>query len=49
MAVITRYFQIKSSGENDTIDITERTSEVIKDVKLENGIVTVFVVGSIGQ
>ncbi len=46
MAVITRYFQIKSNGENDIIDITERTSEAIKDAKLENGIVTVFVVGS---
>ncbi len=46
MAVIAEYFQIKSSGENDIIDITERTSKAIKDAKLENGIVTVFVVGS---
>ncbi len=46
MTVINRNFQIKTDGENDIIDITNQTSEVVEESKLENGIITVFVTGS---
>ncbi len=46
MSVITRIIQIKTSGENDIVDLTERTSKEVKESKIENGIVTVFVAGS---
>lgn len=46
MTVISRTIQIKSSRENDIIDVTEHTSKAVKESKIENGIVTVFVTGS---
>ncbi len=46
MTVITKNIQIKSKRENDIIDLTEQTSKVVKESKIENGIVTVFVAGS---
>jgi secondary thiamine-phosphate synthase enzyme len=46
MKVITKIVQLKSSKENDIIDFTEKTSEALKESKLENGIVTAFVSGS---
>ena len=46
MAVSSTTVQIKSRGENDIIDITEQASKAVKESKTENGIVTVFVVGS---
>ncbi len=46
MTVITRKFQIKSKGEKDMINITEQTSKAVKESEIENGVVTVFVVGS---
>ena len=46
MKVITKIVQLRSSKENDIIDFTEQTSEALKESKLENGIVTVFVSGS---
>jgi secondary thiamine-phosphate synthase enzyme len=46
MTVATRNIPIKTSRENDIIDITEQTSRVVKESKMENGIVTVFVLGS---
>jgi secondary thiamine-phosphate synthase enzyme len=46
MTVITRNIRIKSSRENDIVDITEQTSKAVKDTKIENGIVTVFISGS---
>jgi secondary thiamine-phosphate synthase enzyme len=46
MAVSATTVQIKSRGENDIIDITERASKAVKESQAENGIVTVFVVGS---
>ena len=47
MTVITKNIQIKSKRENDIIDLTEQTSKAVKESKIENGIVTVFVAGSI--
>jgi secondary thiamine-phosphate synthase enzyme len=46
MAVITRNIQIKSRSENDIMDITDTVSKIVKESKIENGVVTVFVVGS---
>lgn len=46
MKVITRIVQLRSSKEDDIINVTEQTSEALKESKLENGIVTVFVSGS---
>ena len=46
MAASSTTLQIKSRGENDIIDITEQASKAVKESKTENGIVTVFVVGS---
>jgi len=46
MKVITKRIQISSRGENDISDITEQASEAVKESKLENGLVTVFVSGS---
>ena len=46
MAVLTKRIQIKSKGEMDIIDITDKTSQAIKESKIKNGLVTVFVSGS---
>ncbi len=46
MAVSTITVQIKSRGENDVIDITDQVSKAVKESRKENGIVTVFAVGS---
>ena len=46
MTVITKIAQIETRGENDVIDITEQTSKALKESKLEDGIVTVFISGS---
>ncbi len=46
MPVITRNIHIKTSRENDIVDITEQTSKAVKESKIKNGIVTVFVAGS---
>jgi len=46
MTVLTKRIQVKSKGETDIIDITDKTSEAIKESKIKNGLVTVFVSGS---
>ncbi len=46
MPVITINIHIKTSQENDIVDITEQASKAVKESKIENGIVTVFVAGS---
>ncbi len=46
MTVITKIIQIKSKSENDIIDITDKVSQFVKESKIENGAVIVFVVGS---
>jgi secondary thiamine-phosphate synthase enzyme len=46
MVVITKNILIKSKSENDIIDITEQVSKTVKECKIENGAVIVFVVGS---
>ncbi len=46
MTVITKNVQILSNVENNIIDITNQTSQAVKESKIDTGIVTVFVVGS---
>lgn len=46
MTIINKNIQIISKRENDIIDITEQTSKAVKESKIENGIVTIFVTGS---
>ena len=46
MTVVTKNIQIKSKSENDIIDITDQVSKIVKESKIENGVVIVFVVGS---
>ena len=46
MTVITKNIQIKSKSENDIIDITDQVSNIVKESKIENGAVIVFVAGS---
>ena len=46
MTVVTNNFQIKSKSENDIIDITDQVLKIVKESKIENGAVIVFVVGS---
>ena len=46
MKVISKTIQLSSKGENDVIDITRQVSNVVKDSNIENGTVTIFVVGS---
>jgi secondary thiamine-phosphate synthase enzyme len=46
MKVLSETIQIHSEGEGDIIDITAQLSNVVKESKIRNGIVTVFVSGS---
>jgi secondary thiamine-phosphate synthase enzyme len=46
MTVINRDIKIKTSKENDIVDITEQISKALKESKIKNGIITIFVVGS---
>lgn len=48
MTVITKSIKIQSKGENDIIDLTDKVSTKIKESKISDGIVTVFVTGSTG-
>lgn len=46
MRVITKTVQLRSSIENDIIDVTEQISGALKENELQNGIITVFIAGS---
>lgn len=46
MTVITQTIKVKSKGQDDIIDITEKASNGIEESKLKNGIATIFVSGS---
>jgi secondary thiamine-phosphate synthase enzyme len=48
MTGITKTIKVDSKGENDMVDITDRTLKAIQETNLEDGIVTVFVSGSTG-
>lgn len=46
MTVITKSIIIKSKSENDMIDITEQTADIVRNSKIKSGNVTIFVSGS---
>ena len=46
MRVITKIVQLRSSIENDIINVTEQISGALKENELQNGIITVFIAGS---
>lgn len=46
MNVVNRTIQIRTEGENDIIDITQQLSNIVKESKIEKGIVIIFVSGS---
>ena len=46
MPVNSQRISLRSNGENDIIDITDRVADVIKDGAINDGIVTIFVPGS---
>jgi len=46
MKVITKDIVVNSDGENDMIDLTTPSSKVIQETKLQDGNITIFVVGS---
>ena len=46
MKVVSKKIHISSGGEGDIIDITQQISNAIKESKIANGLVTVFVSGS---
>jgi len=48
MAVFTSEIKIDTNGEVDIIDITDDLQKVVKDSKINNGIICVFIPGSTG-
>ncbi len=46
MAVETKIISVKSKAETDIINITDQVSRVVKESKVKNGIVNIFVSGS---
>ena len=46
MKLVNKVLELKSKGENDIVDITERVQQLIEDEKFEDGFATLFVVGS---
>lgn len=43
MAVITKSFSVKTRGDTDIIDITGQVNACLKESKLNNGTLTVFI------
>lgn len=46
--VVTKNIKLKTRGETDIIDITDRVNSCVEDCGLKNGITTIFVSGSTG-
>ncbi|MCQ9208310.1 MAG: secondary thiamine-phosphate synthase enzyme YjbQ [Omnitrophica bacterium] len=46
--IVTKTIKLKSRGETDIIDITDKLNNCIADSKVKDGIATVFVSGSTG-
>ena len=46
LVVHTKKIQLRSKGESDIIDITDQASQAIRESKINNGLVTVFISGS---
>ena len=48
MAVVTKKIKLNTKGDTDIINITDEVAEGVKDSRLNNGTVTIFVSGSTG-
>ncbi|NIP61225.1 MAG: YjbQ family protein [Nitrosopumilaceae archaeon] len=48
MTVETKSLEIQSKRENEIIDITEKVADNVKNSRIKNGIITIFVSGSTG-
>lgn len=46
MKIVTKTIQVSTKGENDVIDITKKTADVVLKSNTKNGIITIFVAGS---
>ncbi|RCK77444.1 MAG: hypothetical protein IGBAC_1753 [Ignavibacteriae bacterium] len=46
MKIYTEYISIPTKGNNDIIDITDHILKVLRNSKIKDGILTIFVVGS---
>ena len=46
MVVETRTIRVSSKGETDVINITDQVSKAVRESKVKNGIVNIFVSGS---
>jgi secondary thiamine-phosphate synthase enzyme len=46
MAVVTRRLRVSTSGENDMVDLTRKTSEAVTESEIRNGLAMLFVPGS---
>jgi secondary thiamine-phosphate synthase enzyme len=46
MRISTKNILLRTKGENDVIDISEKTIEAVNESSIENGLITIFVSGS---
>jgi secondary thiamine-phosphate synthase enzyme len=46
MRISTKNILLNTKGENDVIDISEKTIEAVNESRIENGLITIFVGGS---
>ena len=44
--MVTKYIKVETEGETEILDITDDVARVVENSKIQNGIVTVFVIGS---
>jgi len=49
LQVVTKKLHLKTSGEGDMLNITDMVEDAVKQTRLKDGIVTVFVPGSTGS
>jgi secondary thiamine-phosphate synthase enzyme len=47
--VVTKTIKLKSKGETDIVDITDKVNDCVDKSEVKNGIATVFVPGSTGS
>ncbi|RLF40731.1 MAG: YjbQ family protein [Thermoplasmata archaeon] len=49
MKIYTGSINIKTSGENDIVDITDETQRIIEESKVKDGLICLFIPGSTGS
>ena len=48
MTVVTKQLSLNTQGEQDIIDITDMVSKAVKESRVKDGLITVFVPGATG-